>query len=210
MDLPVDVDVYCVKVRCGRSTNIVLNPVNDKVTHIVVRENAFPQIERLVPIELIVESSPTEIRLRCTQEELENMDAFVETDFLRSDEVDLDPSYEDMYGGGPHLIWPYVIPERQFIAVDHENIPLDEIAIRRGTEVYATDGRVGKVDEFLVDPANERVTHIILRRGHLWSQRDVTIPLSQIESIKEDAVHLKLDQRGVGSLPTIPVRRRWS
>jgi hypothetical protein len=50
----------------------------------------------------------------------------------------------------------------------------------------------------------------VLREGHLWGQKDVTIPVSQIERIEEDAVHLKLDKRSIEALPAIPVRRRQS
>ena len=69
---------------------------------------------------------------------------------------------------------------------------------------------VGRVDEFLVDPENDdHITHIVLREGHLWGQKDVTIPISDIERIKENTVYLKIDKRKIEALPTIPVRRKW-
>ena len=92
---------------------------------------------------------------------------------------------------------------------EHENIPAWEVIIRRGTPVKATDGEVGKVDEFLINPENDVITHLILREGHLWGQKDVTIPVSEIEKITKEAVNLKLDKKTIESLPTIPVRRKW-
>jgi len=82
-----------------------------------------------------------------------------------------------------------------------------ELSIHRGANVAAKDGRVGKVDEFLVDLSDGHITHLVLREGHLWGQRDVTIPISEIERIEEDTVHLKLDRHSVQRLPGIPVKR---
>jgi hypothetical protein len=46
-----------------------------------------------------------------------------------------------------------------------------------------------------------------MREGHLWGQRDVTIPISKIDRMEENTVYLKLDKESVEALPTIPVRR---
>ena len=93
--------------------------------------------------------------------------------------------------------------------LEHEHIPAGEVVIRRGTPVKATDGEVGKVDEFLVDPENNNISHLILREGHLWGKKDVTIPVSEIDKIAEDGVYLKLDKEAIETLPTVPVRRKW-
>jgi len=64
------------------------------------------------------------------------------------------------------------------------------------------------VDKFLIEPASEHITHLVLREGHLWGRRDVTIPVSQIDLIEDSTVYLKLDKEGVGRLPGVPVRHR--
>jgi sporulation protein YlmC with PRC-barrel domain len=111
---------------------------------------------------------------------------------------------EDVY-----LVWPYHIPELDTtIPVTHQRIPHGELAVHRGARVEATDGHVGRVDEFLVDPVDTHITHLVLREGHLWGQKDVTIPVSHIDRIEEDTVYLKLDKHNVGALPAIPIRRR--
>jgi sporulation protein YlmC with PRC-barrel domain len=89
-------------------------------------------------------------------------------------------------------------------------VPPGELAVRRRAHVKAIDGRVGQVDEFLVDPVSEHITHLILREGHLWGQRDVTVPVSEIARIEEDTVHLKLTKAQIEALPTIPLRRRYN
>ena len=46
------------------------------------------------------------------------------------------------------MLWPYLTPEAYDITLENEHISANEIAIRRGASVEATDGRVGGVDEF--------------------------------------------------------------
>jgi sporulation protein YlmC with PRC-barrel domain len=199
MDIPVNAEVKCVDGPCGRSTYIVLNPKTEEITHLVVREKSFPYLERLVPMALVAETTPHHIRLRCTKEKLAKQQPFLETDYV---EVNI-PQY---------IAGPYVMPieEAHFetLQVEERVVPPGEIAMVRGAHVKATDGRVGQVDEFLVDPTNERITHLVLREGHLWGQKDVTVPVSEIDHIDEDTVYLKLDKRGVEALPAIPIPSR--
>jgi hypothetical protein len=98
------------------------------------------------------------------------------------------------------LYWPYGAPRSAVVEVHHESIPPDELAVRRGYRVEATDGPIGRVGEFLIDPVTDGITHLVLREGHLWGRREVTIPVAQIGRIDQHAVHLSLDKRAVGAL----------
>jgi sporulation protein YlmC with PRC-barrel domain len=209
MDIPVNAQVHCADGPCGRSTYVILNPYNAEVTHLVVQEKRFPHTAYLVPIDLVLETTPHLIQLRCSGDELTALEPFIRIEFVDSDMEPpmVDPYLEMEY---PYPTWPYAIPETFRLPVEHAQIPPGEIAMHRGAHVRAIDGRVGTVDEFLVNPLNGHVTHLVLREGHLWGQKDVTIPVSEIDRIKEDTVYLKLDRHSVEALPAIPVRRRWS
>lgn len=204
MDIPINVDVFCGGELCGRSKYLVINPVSERITHIVVAEKAFPNIERLVPVKEIRTSTPASIELRCSTTELSAMEPFAETDFIESGDLETELPYE-----APYLVWPYVAFEKMPMPLERNNVPQGEIVIRRGTPVRATDGRIGKVDEFLVDPENDNITHLVLREGHLWGEKDVNIPVSEISKIDDEAVYLKLDKDAIAELPAIPVARRW-
>jgi sporulation protein YlmC with PRC-barrel domain len=195
MDIPINADVQCANGPCGRSTYVILKPTTRQVTHLVVQEQHFPYTERLVPTDWVVETTPSIIRLRCTAKELAEMEPFIETEYIP---VDIPPY------GVSEALWPY-----RMAPLEHEQIPPGELALQRGAQVEATDGRVGRVDELLVEPTTGRITHLVLREGHLWGQKDVTIPAAQIDRIEEDTVYLKLDKQDVGALPTTPARRRW-
>jgi sporulation protein YlmC with PRC-barrel domain len=92
--------------------------------------------------------------------------------------------------------------------VETPQIPPGELAVRRGTPVEATDGHVGQVDEFMVNPTTGNITHLIMREGHLWGQKDVSIPVSEIRETNDDGVMLKLNKREVEALPVIPIHKR--
>ena len=203
MDLPLSVDVHCSDGRCGRSTYIVLNPVTEQVTHLVVKERAAPRAERLVPIEWVASTTVDVIVLNQPKEKFAGLESLRQTDFTYTDvpHFATDPKLT--------LVWPYVTPAKRIVDQTIKRIPPDELAVRRGARVRATDGRVGKVEEFLLGPVSGNITHLVLREGNLLGQKTVTIPVSEINRIEEDTVHLKLDKKSIKALPAISVRRRW-
>jgi sporulation protein YlmC with PRC-barrel domain len=191
MDIPVDAQVQCV----------VLNPITRRVTHVVVKEDSFPRLERLVPVELVAETSPDQIHLTCSRQELHALESFVETEFLPG-EFPYAP-----YALSEFRVWPYILPDDELVPMEHERVPPGELAVHRGSRVRATDGDVGQVDEFLVDRESGHITHLVLREGHLWGQKDVLVPVSEIGQVDEDRVYLTLSKEEIANLPTIPVRR---
>jgi sporulation protein YlmC with PRC-barrel domain len=165
-----------------------VNPANQQVTHLIVQPQG--KLQCLVPVDQVTEASPTSVHLRCTQDELARMEHFIE--------------YEYVMTAPDALVW---VPEPQMVPMFHRRIPRGEFAIERGSNVEAIDGHVGKVDELLVDSRDDPIMHLVLRKGHLWGQKDVMIPASQIDHIANDTVFLKLDKRAVESLLAVPVRK---
>ncbi len=105
------------------------------------------------------------------------MNPFVQTEFVRASLPYRNfGDSSGVYGMGSYFYTPYVIPDRTiYEPVEHLQIPPGELAVRRGTHVEATDGFVGRVDEFVVNPENSHITHLVMREGHLWGQKDVII-----------------------------------
>lgn len=201
-DIPINAKVLSDDNQiCGHTTYVVLNPVTEKMTHVVVRRGVWPHDERLVPIELVTESAQDHIRLNCSKMKLSTMDSFIQTEFLESE--------VDQYLGDPYVLtWPYRFSSTHRFRIEHEHIPVDELAVRRGARVEALDGYAGRVDGFMVNETSEQITHLVLREGHLWGQKDVIVPVSQIARIEEDVVHLKLDKAEIESLQTVPTQSR--
>ena len=203
MKFPLDADVHCTDGLCGRSSYVVLNPATEQITHIVVKERQPSRVERLVPAILVSQTAAQVILLNCTLQEFSALEPFNQTEFV--------------YGDLPHhatdpsltLLWPYAVPAKRVVDDRIRPIPPGELAIRRGARVEATDGRVGRGDQFLVDPDSGYITHVCLQEGRRRGDRAACIPVSEIAEIKEDVVHLKVDRDTVGSMMPIPAKRWW-
>jgi sporulation protein YlmC with PRC-barrel domain len=200
MDIPINAEVFAADGSYGRSTRVILNPVTEQVTHLVVKEATFG-VERLVPLQMVKESTPTVIRLNGSKSELEKLPPMTITEYLQP----VIPF--NQYGIDQYVMWPYTVPGLTDIPLEHDMVPPDELAVRRGTRVEATDGHVGRVSEFVVSPTNGHISHLVLEEGPFWSKKDVAIPIAQVDRIEKDTVYLKLDKQALEALPTIPIHR---
>jgi hypothetical protein len=218
MDIPINAAVQCSDGPVGRSTYVVVNPVSDQVTHIVVRQKLPSPVDRLVPIRFVQAATSERIELSCSCSKLAQMRPFVETEFIRVRAPLFAVDGYSSYGDADMMTLPYSRMEpahtvegatQGLMQQRIKAVPPGELALRRGARVHAADGHVGRVDEFIVDPQNMHITHLTMRKGHLWGEEEISIPLSEIERIGEDAVYLKLDKRQIEALPAINVRRRW-
>ncbi len=84
MDVPINAEVRCTNDYGGTSTNVIVEPNKDQVTYLVVREKKFPHEERMVPVNHIIESSPSLIRLDFSIDELAKMQVFIERSMRRA------------------------------------------------------------------------------------------------------------------------------
>jgi sporulation protein YlmC with PRC-barrel domain len=202
MDIRLNVDVHCVDGRCGRSTYIILNPVTERLTHLVVKEQWPSRVERLVPIDWVAITTRDVIVLNKAREEFTQLEEFTQTEFVYRDVPHLtsDPKVT--------MFWPYVASSKQVVDQEVRRIPYDELAVKRGTAVQATDGKVGSVDEFVVDTEDSQISHLVLREGNLLSAKEVIIPISYIDFLGEEGVYLNVDKKTIKALPSIPVKHR--
>jgi hypothetical protein len=96
MEIPLQAQVECTDGICGRSEFVLMDPLSDKVTNLVVREITFPNTEYIVPVEAVSETIADTIQLRCSKAELEKMRPFVKTTFVEAKMPLMSPGY----GGG--------------------------------------------------------------------------------------------------------------
>jgi sporulation protein YlmC with PRC-barrel domain len=82
-----------------------------------------------------------------------------------------------------------------------------ELAVYRGMAVNTDEHKVGTVDELVVDPDSGNITHILMRKGHLWGKKDVAVPVPAIDFVGTDDVYLKIDKEAISALPVVPVKR---
>src|SRR6185295_6628330 len=72
---------------------------------------------------------------------------------------------------------------------------------KQGANVSTYDGKyVGNVDRVVLNPKTKEVTHIVVRKGFLFSE-DKIVPLSVIASATDQGVMLRQDAGNLDDLP---------
>ena len=199
MLIPLNVDVHCIDGLGGRVIKIILNPVTSVITHLVVAGRRAPSIEYLVPFKVVKRTTPGSVLLGCTRADLTKMEYLFRTRYFGADASDTDELLDEA------LRWPnQVYSRRGVIAVRTAGISRQDLEIRHGAQVKASNGKVGVIGGFLVEPSNGCVTHILLRKGHLWGNKQVTVSISEIERFEDAIVYLKLAKKAVAELPVVP------
>ncbi|HUA04158.1 MAG TPA: PRC-barrel domain-containing protein [Solirubrobacteraceae bacterium] len=190
--------------HCGHLTTVIVDPVADSLTHLIVEPGHKEADARLVPVDLVARVEDDRIWLNCTKQQFEQLDEAEDIQFLPADETAVG------YGPGTSA-WPYYgigtplghHPQPMFV----DRVPLGEVEIRRGDAVHAKDGLVGSIDGLVIDPADHHVTHVILQEGHFWGRKQVAIPIGAANRIG-DEVHVDLTKDEIEALPPVPLKGR--
>jgi sporulation protein YlmC with PRC-barrel domain len=206
-------EARCTDGVCGEMTRVVVDPVAQTVTHLVVEPKGRAGLARLVPLGL-VDTSAGDVRLQCTLADFEHLDAAEETQFV--------PGSGGYAAYGPQQVstWPYYgltpgaeLPGEVDLGVagfsptiTYDRIPLGEVEVRRGDPVEATDGHIGHIQGLVVDPGDHHVTHVLLQEGHLWGRKDVAIPIKAVSRVG-DTIRLNLSKHEVQDLPPVDFAR---
>jgi len=204
----IGAEASCRDGACGEVSRVVVDPVARAVTHLVIEPKHGAG--RLVPLDL-VDATTDEIRLSCTTAEFDKLAAAEETHFL-------DGAGHPGYDQGQALYWPYYgmgtggmgmggmgfsamenIPQ----PVTYDTVPLGEVDVRRGEQVHATDGDIGRVQGLVIDH-DHGVTHVLLQEGHLWGRKDVAIPIGAVTKV-DHGIQLNISKQQVQDLPPVDI-----
>ena len=73
--------------------------------------------------------------------------------------------------------------------------------LKEGTPVYTPNGEeVGRINCFVIDPANRNVTHVVVQKGWLLRE-DKVVPIEMISSADEERVELNEQVQDYDDLP---------
>lgn len=198
-DIPIKAKVECTDGPGGKSTHLIIDPDNGKLTHFVVKNKELPNSpDRRVPVEDIANTTDSVIHLNLTHSELVALPPFTTTYYKQ---IGTSDNYVEEYD-------PLFVPQfpEDTVKVAEEHVPEGEIALSRGLTVRTKElKKVGVIDGLIMDPNSNVITHLLMQKGHLWGKKDIALPVATIGSVDADTVYLKLDEAAVKALPTEPV-----
>jgi hypothetical protein len=175
-----------------------------------------------VPIEL-VDSASDQVRIRCTMAEFHALEEAEETHFLQGGSDQWGYDQEQMmtlplYGfaggiggvGGIGMGMGGIgmgmggtgMGDTGTGQVIEDRVPEGQVEMRRGEHVHATDGEIGSIQGFVIDPSDHHLTHILLEEGHLWGKKTVALPIGAVKDLN-GGVRLSVTKAEVGDLPEI-------
>src|SRR5208282_1356432 len=193
MEFTIGARASCSDGHCGEVKRLVFDPATETVTHLVIQHGHRPEAGRLVPAHL-AETTDGEVRLRCTLAEFGKFDHAEERELAYEGDEHVSDlgvlgsgfvynvSGEALapVGGAFMDIGP--IPGRRKTFVE-DIIPVGEDEVGPGDRVHAVDGEIGRVGGFLVNPGDQKVTHVLLKEGHLWGRKEVAIPITAVTGV---------------------------
>lgn len=207
-------DVTCSDGRCGVLSRVVVDPISDVIAYLDVESKHGRHGGHLVPISLVAGATAKEIRLTCDTATFDALESAHEKEFL--------PYVEGRPGYAPgqvislayfRTVGPGLTPGPVLPGVDQGHspgqvtfakLPLDDVDVRRGEHVEATDGPIGQVKGLVIDPSDHHVTHILLDEGHLWGEKTVAIPISAVKRLGE-VIRVTLSHDEIQGLPSVDV-----
>lgn len=224
----IGAEASCSDGVCGAVTRVVVDPVAETLTHLVVEPKHQQGAGRLVPLALL-DTASSEVRLRCTLADFDKLDAADETHFLTG---------KRGYGGydrGQALMLPYyglglgggmggggggmggmgagglslgmgrgMGRGNLDLPVTSDVVPSGEVSVRRGDRVIALDGEIGHVQGLVIARPDHQVTHVLLQEGHVFGRKEVAIPISAVTTV-DDGIRLNISKQQVKDLPAVDI-----
>jgi uncharacterized protein YrrD len=210
MHLKKGADVYSVQGdRLGTLNRVIIDPNTRQVTHLVIEKGLLFNTNKIVPIDQVDPKNEDRIILNTSEQDLKQFQDFEEDHFVSLDSADhpeegVDYSYwypppnYAAWRTGMQMVYP---PVPSYAIRTTQNIPEGTVALEEGARVESADNhQVGSIEQLIVDPQNNHVTHFVISAGLLFKERKL-IPVNWISTIGEQEVRLSVN---AGTLEKVP------
>lgn len=202
-DLRIGADVICQDGRCGKLLKLVVDPEQAEITDLIVEKGFLLKEDRMIPLDKIEKTSPEEIQLSLTGEELEELETYQEFAF----EVIKPEEGEDFSEGEIVMYSPMVTPYGSVAGpflpavrkLVQEGLEEDQKVVQRGTAVVNQEQNLGEIDHLLVDRETGKIRHLVLEVGAL--DHAVILPFAEVQEIKQDRVVVAILEEELEELP---------
>lgn len=203
--------------KVGKLKELVVDPRSQKVTHLVVAKGILFTSDRVVPSHLVDNVDGERVVLSVTEDELKARAAreYVEEQYVKSPrKTEVAPSLSVAYWVRPPKTYTSQIaeppPAPPGIAPlpsqsdDGPRVPLEDVVLEKGTEVWSEDDRhIGHLDECVTND-EEKITHLILQKGHMFTSPKM-IPVDWVRDFRDNKIVLAVHADTVEQLPDADV-----
>jgi uncharacterized protein YrrD len=197
--------------KVGNIDRVVIDPRTNTVSHLVVHKGFLFGEDKVVPTELVANTTEDRVMLRQNADDLD-LPLFEEVHYVAIDDIDAENMYPTQFsrplyaygplsvpmpGGAVYVDAGHDIPAK---TVTHRNIPEDAIALKEGATVISEDGKtVGNIEEIITAP-DGHITHFVVEQGLIFTT-EKRIPVFWIQNVYEDTVYLAVQSETLRSLP---------
>lgn len=210
MRLVKGADIYSSQgEKLGSLERVIIDPSTKEVTHLVIGKAVLFTTNKVVAMDMVNPDIEDRITLLSPKQSLEEFQDFEDTDYVNLDRADYpDQDVEASYWYPPTtLAWwrtdMYVAYPSMPIYVRRakQNIPEGTVALEEGAKVISRDDKhLGNIEEVIVDPQDNRVSHFVISAGLLFKEQKL-VPVLWISNIAEDEVRLSVDAQFLDRLP---------
>jgi len=208
MNLPLGSTVRCSDGAVRELADIVVDGPGKRVTHIVVQPKRQHEDARLVSLELVGEDANGGVSLFCTAETLDGLERVREYAYLPAGQQPEENPQWDV-GVEDVLVVPSVEPldmaEPELdpnVNLMYDRVPKGEVELRATSSVYSKDEhRVGSLNGVVIGQ-DGAITELTLQRGHLWWQRELSVPVEAIASLENDVATLAVEKSELKRFPS--------
>ena len=213
MRFDLDSPVACADGAFGELSDVVIDPRQRRLTHLVVQPHDRHDLARLVPVARARagEGSGGGVTLDCTLAELVTVDPLQRAEYVRLGEGPVpdakwDVGVQDMSGLPPIGslgVSPLGNGIETFdpdphVSLAYDRVPKGRVELRRDSEVFSSDGhQLGRLLAFVTD-SEDQIRHVVIEHGHLWRKRELAIPITSVDRIESDQLVLTLSHDEVG------------
>jgi uncharacterized protein YrrD len=201
--------------KIGEISRVVIDPREDKVTHLVVNKGGLFSQDRVLPIDLVEVTGEKEIRVTVDKDQLDSLPIYDELSFvpltdpersrLNYTEEYIPPMYWYPVIGAPPMGYAGAnlgVPPYPYTVEEQEHIPKGTVALKEGAKVLGSEGKhIGSLTQVLTSGKDENITHLVVSKGGLLGGKSrKLIPAAWIKQLKEDTVQLSVSADFVDSL----------
>lgn len=221
----IGADVFCEGTTCGRLTAVAIKRASARLAHLIVDPGHGGE-PRLVHAAQ-AHAADRGIRLDCTRQQFEALEPAViahlepsepsgpsgssepttgpdeERRWRRHDEISSWPAFGLGPTLNPSIGTPAPPPTRRPHLEFEDRIPADELSFHKNLGIHAADGDIGHLAGVGVEPADKRLTQILVDEGHLWGHKRVAVPMRLVRQLDDEGIMVRLSKRQIKDLPPI-------